>query len=187
MTIPTTTRSPREVATLSNRVNVWGRISQVVWKSQVLEQLWPAVNRLLLTDPIARFADFLQDSSETPNEMGQFLRGACRCWPLPTTVGGLCRKVGIREPRIRYLWPQFFQPGHSPKEFLDTLVIVRSLDLHDSLGSWEKVAEAVPIREETLREICRRLTGWGLSEAHRRARNEGLDLLQEWWMRSRVS
>jgi hypothetical protein len=177
------------VADQENVTNLihWGGISEVTWLEQVSRDLSPIVRHLLLAGPISRFADFLQHSGMTSGEMVQFLRQACLTWPLPSTVEGLCRAVGVKESRIRYLWPGFFSAAHGLKGFLDTLVLAHSLELKDAEGSWVKVAKVLRIREETLRDICRRQTGLRLSEAHKKARGEGRDLLQEWWLRSRIS
>jgi len=175
-----------ETENVANLVH-WGGISEIVWSGEVPRALRPTVERLLTGDPIARFVAFLEDSGFESEELVQFLRGACLSRPLPTTIKGLCWKVGVKEPRIRYLWSQCFRDGRGPKEFLDTLILVHCLELHDSVGSWEKVAEAVHIRGKTLRAICHRVAGTGLSEALEKFRKEERDFLREWWLRSRAS
>jgi len=165
----------------------WRGVSEVMWIEQVSRNLRPIVKNLLSADPCSRFAELLQAVGMPSDELVEFLRRACLAWPLPSTVKGLCRALGVKEDRIRYLWPRFFLTGHGPKEFLDILVLVRSFGLKDANGSWANVAKLLRIRTATLSDICRRTTGLRLTEAHEQARGGGRDFLQEWWLSSRVS
>jgi hypothetical protein len=158
-------------------------VAAVVWVRDLEERLRSTVLRLMSQDPLERLAGKVGGARHLDPDLVRVVVGPCRMRRPPRTVGGLCRLVGVSEDRIRYLWHRQFGQSFSPKHFVDMLLLVRAMEIHDRGLSWAAVAGELRITEETLRPVCQRPTGGTLGALTGSGRTSQLRALVEEWCR----
>lgn len=167
-------------ANASQLVQLTG-VREVVWSEAPSLVLRRAVSRVLEAEPEAHLIEAVRKSELLHPDLRRAVAEACLLRRLPRTVAGLCERAHISENRLRYLWRQYTQAGRSPKELVDWLLLARARRLYPRCGCWDRVANELGVKENTLRNICMRLTGQTLSQFRHGNPGSANTLLKRWW------
>lgn len=158
----------------------------IVWLNEVKHRLASLIREFSGTDLLDCVVRLVRDAPGAPAEVVRALEGIAESVRPPVTVGGLARMSGMTEDCLRYRWGRAVGPEVSLKELVDWLVLGCCLRRKPALGSWERVAGEVGIKEETLQALCLRrasVTPGGLERLGRAKLRSGL---AEWWRRKRA-
>lgn len=160
------TRRAPEAAKSTSRL----RLEEIVWIGQVEDRLGPAVERARERLLRRRFADHVDPSERISPLLRKALVLACRAETPVVSVTALARRVDCDRRTLWLHWKRARPKEAHLKDFLSWLLLLRAVGLKTPGRSWRAVAEEIGVHTQTLRRLCRRVTGVTLSDARRRGK-----------------
>lgn len=157
------------------------RTVRIVWLDEIHHRLPPIIREIPGNDLLDCVVGLVAHTSGTCPELTRAMEGIAELGRVPRTVAGLSLAAGLPEPRLRYLWERDRRSGPSLKALVDWIVLASALRLRPTLGSWERVAAELGIKEETLRALSRRRTGMTPTALERLGQGAVKLQFLDWW------
>lgn len=144
-------------------------VEEVIWLRELDTGLWAAIRRALADGFLRRVEAQIQANRALPQTLRHALSVACLSPQPVRTVGELAALVGQDQSTLWYHWRRFAGEASTLrlKDVLDWLLLLRAISKLSAGSSVGRVAVALDIREDTLRQLFVRLTGQTPSRVRR--------------------
>ncbi len=159
--------------------------ADVIWSHEAEGALRRRLDDVLGEDVLVSIERTLADP-RLPPELGSALMKACRLRRVPGTVEGLCRAVGIRESRLRYLWRGCLAEDTTPAQFVDWLLLGQATRFRSEAEPWKEVAGQLGVSERRLRAVWMRRMGRPPGHFGGTAASAMRSEFASWWTRARA-